>query len=151
VTPPAGSLDEADRLESLIGFFENLDRAGLQRIGEFYAPGAWFKDPFNEVTGVAAIASIFDEMFVRLDEPRFVILARLAQRDQAFLVWELEFRFRGAPVAAAQRIRGASHLHFDADGRVIRHRDYWDAAEELYEKLPLLGIAMRWLKRRVRG
>ena len=28
------------------------------------------------------------------------------------------------------------------------HRDYWDAAEELYEKLPILGGLMRWLKRR---
>jgi steroid Delta-isomerase len=27
------------------------------------------------------------------------------------------------------------------------HRDYWDAAEELYEKLPILGGLMRWLKR----
>jgi hypothetical protein len=27
------------------------------------------------------------------------------------------------------------------------HRDYWDAAEELYEKLPLLGSLMRWWKR----
>ncbi|WP_413888997.1 hypothetical protein [Candidatus Aalborgicola defluviihabitans] len=34
------------------------------------------------------------------------------------------------------------------DGRILDHRDYWDAAEELYEKLPLLGGLMRWLKRR---
>lgn len=27
------------------------------------------------------------------------------------------------------------------------HRDYWDAAEELYEKLPVLGDLMRWLRR----
>jgi hypothetical protein len=27
------------------------------------------------------------------------------------------------------------------------HRDYWDAAEELYEKLPVVGSLMRWLKR----
>jgi hypothetical protein len=27
------------------------------------------------------------------------------------------------------------------------HRDYWDAAEELYEKLPVLGGLMRFLKR----
>jgi len=32
--------------------------------------------------------------------------------------------------------------------RVAVHRDYWDAAEELYEKLPVLGSLMRWLKRR---
>ena len=46
-------------------------------------------------------------------------------------------------------VRGASHLRFATDGRIALHRDYWDAAEELYEKLPLLGALMRWLKRRV--
>jgi hypothetical protein len=34
------------------------------------------------------------------------------------------------------------------DGRVQDHRDYWDAAEELYEKLPVVGGLMRWLKKR---
>jgi len=28
------------------------------------------------------------------------------------------------------------------------HRDYWDAAGELYAKLPLIGAVMRWLRRR---
>ena len=46
-----------------------------------------------------------------------------------------------------QTVRGASHLKFAADGRINFHRDYWDAAEELYEKLPLVGSLMRWLKR----
>jgi steroid delta-isomerase len=32
---------------------------------------------------------------------------------------------------------------------VAYHRDYWDSAEELYEKVPLLGAFMCWLKRRV--
>ncbi|MGA0584669.1 MAG: nuclear transport factor 2 family protein, partial [Castellaniella sp.] len=32
-------------------------------------------------------------------------------------------------------------------GLVSFHRDYWDAAEELYEKLPVLGRLMRWLRK----
>jgi len=44
-------------------------------------------------------------------------------------------------------VRGASHLRFDAAGKVVLHRDYWDAAEELYAKLPVLGGLMRYLKR----
>ncbi|MCA0424309.1 MAG: nuclear transport factor 2 family protein, partial [Proteobacteria bacterium] len=39
-------------------------------------------------------------------------------------------------------------LRLAADGRIAEHRDYWDAAEELYEKLPAIGALMRWLKRR---
>jgi hypothetical protein len=41
-------------------------------------------------------------------------------------------------------------VRFDAAGQVALHRDYWDAAEELYEKIPVLGIMMRALKRAAR-
>ncbi|MFM8557948.1 MAG: hypothetical protein ACKODG_17565, partial [Betaproteobacteria bacterium] len=51
--------------------------------------------------------------------------------------------------ARAQQIRGATWLEFDDEGRVTLHRDYWDAAEELYEKLPVIGSMARWLKRRL--
>ena len=52
----------------------------------------------------------------------------------------------GSERSQAQLIRGASHLKFDQQGRVVWHRDYWDAAEELYEKLPVIGWLMRFLK-----
>jgi hypothetical protein len=36
-------------------------------------------------------------------------------------------------------IHGGSHIRFNARRPRAVHRDYWDAAEELYEKLPVLG------------
>jgi len=36
----------------------------------------------------------------------------------------------------------------DSHNLIVVHRDYWDAAEELYEKLPWVGGLMRWLKRK---
>jgi hypothetical protein len=76
-----------------------------------------------------------------------VVHEAVAQGDQCFLTWDFLFEFR-RHVAGPQVVRGASHLRFDAEGRVVLHRDYWDAAEELYEKLPLVKLLMRWLKRR---
>jgi len=32
---------------------------------------------------------------------------------------------------------------------VTLHRDYWDAANELYAQLPLIGALMRWLRRQL--
>jgi hypothetical protein len=59
------------------------------------------------------------------------------------------FLFRQARLGPTEQcIHGCTHFHFGADGRVTRHRDYWDAAEELYEKLPLVGALMRLLRRR---
>ena len=135
------------RIHRLIALFESLAPADLPRLGEFYTDDASFKDPFNEVRGVSAIRAVFKHIFVNLDEPRFVIHEAVLQGDQCFLSWDFTFRMRRFN-RAPQTIRGASHLHLAADGRVEMHRDYWDAAEELYEKLPGVGALMRWLKRR---
>ncbi|MES2999270.1 MAG: nuclear transport factor 2 family protein [Pseudomonadota bacterium] len=135
-------------LERIASFFESFTRRDLERLGEFYADDAAFKDPFNEVRGLEAIRRIYDHMFETLNEPRFVIKSRMTQGDECWLAWEFTFRFRAWRPQEAQLVRGASHLTLDAQGRIRAHRDYWDAAEEVYEKLPLVGALMRWLKRR---
>jgi steroid Delta-isomerase len=140
--------DSRAALERLIPWFESLTPQSLQRLGDFYAADARFKDPFNEVRGLPAITHIFEHMFVSLHGPRFVVTQQLVDGAQAFLVWEFRFRFKRGDTTTEQVIRGGSHLTLDDDGRVIDHRDYWDAAEELYEKLPLLGTLMRFLKRK---
>jgi hypothetical protein len=96
---------------------------------------------------VAAIQRIFEHMFVSLDGPRFVIRDAIVQGNQCFLSWDFIFRMRRFS-REEQVVRGGSHLRLAADGRISEHRDYWDVAEELYEKLPVLGALMRWLKRR---
>jgi ketosteroid isomerase-like protein len=128
-------------------FFESISPQSAARIDAIYAADAWFKDPFNEVRGVAAIRRIFEHMFVQVEGPRFVVRDVVAQGNDAFLTWDFLFHSRRLG-EREQVIRGASHLKFDADGRISCHRDYWDAAEELYEKLPVLGGLMRLLKRR---
>jgi steroid Delta-isomerase len=93
------------------------------------------------------VAGIFGHMFANLDGPRFEVRDLIVQGDQAFLSWDFVFRMRRFN-REPQRIRGGSHLRFGAEGLITEHRDYWDAAEELYEKLPVLGGLMRWLKKR---
>ncbi|CAG0952592.1 steroid Delta-isomerase [Burkholderiales bacterium] len=132
-------------LDALIAFFENLGRNDLERFADFYAEDAYFKDPFNELRGVAAITQVFAHMFETVEAPRFRITERFPSEGGAMLLWTFHFLMRGRQ----QTITGASHLRFDASGKINFHYDYWDAAEELYEKLPLLGALLRALKRRL--
>jgi steroid Delta-isomerase len=127
-------------IDALIRYFHELTPESLARLPEFYTEDAWFKDPFNEVRGAKAIQRIFAHMFERTVEPRFLVTEKLVDENSAMLVWE--FRY-----GKGQRIRGVSHLRFADDGRVAYHRDYWDAAEELYAKLPVVGAVMRGLRR----
>ena len=133
-------------LQKVILFFENIDVSNVAQLASIYTEEASFKDPFNEVLGIVAITKIFRHMFEQVNAPRFVVTGSVLQGDQAFLTWDFLFRMKRFS-HDEQCIRGATHLRFAADGRVCLHRDYWDAAEELYEKLPVLGSLMRGLKR----
>jgi steroid delta-isomerase len=137
--------------QALIDWFEHLSPETLDRIPQFYAADAEFKDPFNEVRGTDAVAHIFRHMFAQVDAPRFVVGSRFAGDDGVMLLWDFHFRTRGPLAAKAMTARGATHLRFDAEGKIVLHRDYWDAAEELYAKLPLIGCVMRGLQRMARA
>ena len=134
-------------IDALIDFYHGLTPESIARFREFYSDDAYFKDPFNEVRGIEAIERIFSHMFRQVEAPRFVVTERLVDGRGAMLVWEFCFRVRLWGRGETQVMRGVSHLRFADDGRVNYHRDYWDAAEELYMKLPAIGGLMRLLRR----
>jgi hypothetical protein len=141
----------AQALADLVRFFETLSPECVADLSRHYAPEVFFKDPFNEVRGLSEVEAIFRHMYVQLHQPRFVVRDRILQGDQAFLTWDFVFRLRRFDTVTLQTVRGATHIAFNSQGLVTLHRDYWDVAEELYEKLPVLGGLMRWLKRRARS
>jgi ketosteroid isomerase-like protein len=137
-------------LYRVIDFFQSFSADSARTLSQIYTDDVWFKDPFNEVQGLEQVSHIFTHMFEQVDAPRFVVTHSVLQDDQAFLTWDFLFRMRRFS-DDEQCIRGATHVRFASDGRVAYHRDYWDAAEELYEKLPVVGSLMRWLKTRARN
>lgn len=134
-----------------VELFEKLSPARLNDITTLYSPDAFFKDPFNEVNGAGKIRDIFAHMYVALNEPRFEVTSRFGEGQEAFLAWNFIFRFKDTRPQEWQCVRGSTHMRFDADGRICFHRDYWDTSEELYEKIPLLGGLMRWIKKKAGG
>jgi len=137
-------VESVPALVPLLEWYATLSPASLTRIGEFYRQDARFRDPFNAVQGLAAIEAIFAHMFVATQAPRFVITDALGEGARAYARWDFHFALRGRPYV----IHGATRFAFDAQGRVSEHRDYWDPAEELWQKLPLIGGPTAWLRRR---
>ncbi len=142
------TIDTRQATQHLASFFETLSPGSVSQLHTIYDAQATFKDPFNEVQGLPEIERIFRHMYVALDQPHFVITSQLVDGAQAFLTWEFRFRFKRFDTTTLQTVRGGSHVVFNGASLVTMHRDYWDAAEELYEKLPVVGGVMRWLKAR---
>ena len=141
-------MSHRQRFTEIAHYFETLHPQSLAQLKHWYSPQARFKDPFNEVQGLDAIQGVFLHMYASLEKPHFVITEQVVDGHQAFLTWQFKFKFKRFDTSTEQVVLGTTHLVLDDQMRITLHRDYWDAAEELYEKLPWVGGLMRWLKKR---
>ena len=131
--------------EAYVGFFESLDMKSLNNLEAVFSESATFKDPFNAVQGRRAIRRVFEHMFRTTRSPRFRVQDWMCSGQAAFIRWRFTCSLKGRGID----VTGVSHVEFDGSGRVTAHIDYWDAAEGMYERLPLIGGLMRWLRGRL--
>ena len=144
---------DPQRVDALIDMFQTLKPESLSDLDDFYAAQAVFKDPFNAIVGRAAIRDLFAHMFDTLQTPHFVVHDRMLDGTQVFLTWSFYFKVKGIKSTQMQVIEGSSYLRWSMSGdgawTIDLHRDYWDAAQELYEKFPVIGWVLRHLRKRL--
>lgn len=135
----------AEAAESYVAFLEAMTPGELARLEEFCAPEVHFRDPFNDVTGVAGYRRIMAKMFEDVGQPDFVVTGKALAGEHLYLRW----RFAASgPGGRPLRFEGMSAVDFDAAGRVVAHRDFWDAGT-VYEKIPVLRSLIGFVKRRL--
>ena len=133
------------RFSDIAHWFQTLSPETLERVGEIYAQEAEFIDPFNQLAGLASVRAVYQHMFDTLEHPRFVILTKVVDERQAFMTWNFLFECRGQ----VQQISGCTQFKLNDQGLIVLHRDYWDAAQQVYEKIPLLGSVLRMIRRKL--
>ena len=135
-------------LDDYIEYFERLSARSIRLIEKLAEPGMRFKDPFNDVQGLDAFERIFRHMFEHLEKPKFEVQDYAWGQDgqTVYLRWVLRYELRGQK----RRIDGMSEVFFSNGGKVLSHIDHWDAGEQFYERLPLLGGMIRFVKSKLK-
>jgi steroid delta-isomerase len=131
-----------------IRFYETLTPAGLDALSSVVHEEILFRDPFNEVRGLAAYRGILASMFDAAPDISFAVKHCAYDGDVCYLRWDST-----ATVKALGRdpwvVQGMSELTFADDGRILAHIDFWDAASQFYERVPIVGGLIRLIRRRV--
>ena len=129
-------------------FFETLTPNIRSKDFEIiYDKNIHFKDPFNDVIGVHAVYEIFSHMYRNLNEPKFVLNEYVQKENVLYIHWQFNFMFKNEE--KVQSFDGVSRLVLNEQEKIIEHIDYWDAAEHMYGKLPLIGSILRYIKRKI--
>ena len=127
-------------------YLETLSPETLRELSEYVLSDVRFKDPLNDVRGVDSMSRVFRHMFENVQDIRFEV-RHLASDDTICL---MSWRFKGSLSGKPWCFDGTSVVHFTEDGRVSEHIDHWDAAQDLYERLPFIGRLLAFLRRRLR-
>ncbi|MBD3897989.1 nuclear transport factor 2 family protein [Halomonas sp. ML-15] len=141
-------------LEAFCDFYNKLDKTSTNMLPEVYTRDVVFQDPLHRIEGIEALVGYFAQLYANVETCHFEFGTRLRQEDTAFVTWTMTLRHPRLAGGRDYHVEGCSRLRFAAsDGphgeRVCQHRDYFDAGDLLYERLPLLGSVIRQVKRRV--
>ncbi|MFG6178564.1 nuclear transport factor 2 family protein [Halomonas sp. THAF12] len=140
-------------LEAFCAFYNKLDKSCTKNLHKIYTQNVSFVDPLHRIDGLSALERDFAGLYENVTTCRFVFHEQQRLGNVAFVTWTMHLAHRRLARGKEITVEGASRLVFAADGsgRVCHHRDYFDAGELLYERLPLLGSLVRWTKRHAAG
>jgi len=131
-------------IKSYARFFEDLSHTFKEdEFEKVFAKDAIFADPFQRVQGIKAIVAVFRHMYATLKNPRFEIIETIGDDEKGYIRWHFHYNDRS--------FEGVSRVQFDSEGKVLSHIDYWDAASNVYETIPIIGSLLRLIKQRIAG
>lgn len=133
-----------DRFLALFDTFETHAVADASR--KLYAVDAYFNDGFVELEGSEAIADYLARS-AGLSSSLTIDVEELVRTESGVYVrWLMHFTTTGGREVHAP---GISHLRFSPDGRIVYHRDYWDASGALASMVPMVGPILNAVRKRL--
>lgn len=123
--------------------FARLDADSLGGLDAVYATNVEFLDPVRRVQGLAGFKDYLARLYDRIAWSEVTFDQVLWREESAAVFWHM----RLAPRSGGEpwEIPGASYVRFT--DRINFHRDYFDLGRLVYERIPLLGHAVRAVKR----
>lgn len=129
-------------------FFNRLSKDNMGLVDEFYAEDAVFQDPIGVHNGRATIRKYYAYQYENVTSIRFEFGNEIRQGDFLALDWTMYLQHKtlggGKPIV----VTGTSHFKFAGD-KAVYQRDYFDMGEFVYERIPVLGRLIQFIKKKL--
>ncbi|CUB06197.1 nuclear transport factor 2 family protein [Marinomonas fungiae] len=133
-------------IERFKAFYKDVKHPRLDAIGDVYSCQVKFRDPVHQIQGLAELHAYLSDMCESVESGRFEFLDQLVGTDTAYIKWNMYFRH---PKLGNEThvVRGMSQIQFD--DRIYYHEDVYDMGQMIYEHVPVLGWAVKKLRKRL--
>lgn len=130
-------------------FVDNINSLSRDNVSEVlyktYTNGIEFIDPIKGINGLEELTNYFVSLYKSVDHCHFTINNCIANGNHYSIEWEMNLQHQRLAKNKEITLDGASFIRFQ-DSKVCYHRDYYDLGALVYERIPLLGSAVRMVR-----
>lgn len=137
----------SDLLTSFTDFYRQFDQCSLDRLNDLYDEQVVFKDPLHTLQGRRTVQDYFDKLCQDLSRCRFEFTSEVHGNQAVFYRWNMHYQHPRLGGNKPLVLEGGSLIEFS--DKITRHEDFYDMGAMLYEHVPVVGGAIRLLKRRL--
>lgn len=146
----AGSPDEVQAIARFTEFLREWDPETIaDSVRSVYGSDAYFNDTIKEISTNEEIAHYLAESLAATELVRIEVKDVARSGVDYYFRWVMDIKFRNLNNGSWTQSEGMSQIRFDREGKVVMHRDFWDAAGGLFAYMPVVGSLLRWIKGRL--
>lgn len=140
-------MDNSLWLNNFLNMYQELGTDNFDVLRTVYHSDVDFQDPLHHVSGIDALTHYFENIYTQVTSCNFHIEHAFEANNEASVYWTMQFSHKQLNSQKLIEVQGHSHLKA-LDGQVVYHRDYLDVGAMLYEHIPVLGYAIKSIKKR---
>jgi hypothetical protein len=141
-----------DQLPQMIAgvqdLYTNLTAVETADVARVYSNAIVFRDPLHQVEGIEPFCNYLNGLSQNLNYCRFEFIDTTTTANRSWLRWNMHYSHPAIRRGAGLTLEGTSLLQHKND-KVVYQQDYYDMGAMLYEHLPMMGGAIRLLKKRL--
>jgi hypothetical protein len=139
-----GSVQEQQAFAGVQRYFSGMTVDSVRaQTANVYAPQAYLNDTLVSLEGADRIEAYFSHTLERARLLNVEFLERAPVGTDWYVRWRMTVAADGLNGGRDVITYGVTQFRFDADGRVLVHKDFWDSGTGLHEQLPVVGGAVR--------
>lgn len=139
-----GSGEEQRAFAGVQRYFAGMTADSVRELTRsVYAPQAYLNDTLVGLDGPDRIEAYFSHTMERARLLKVEFLERAPAGNDWYVRWRMTVAADGLNGGEEVVTYGVTQFRFDADGRVLIHKDFWDSGTGLHEQLPVVGGVVR--------
>ena len=148
--PPRGSTAEKEAIARFESFLGHLDeKTAREQTERVYGPDAFLNDTLKTIHGSPAIRDYFIKTAQGLENMTVTFDDVAVSGQNYYFRWTMDTRMKHLARGKNVRTIGVTMVRFDSQGRVILHQDFWDSAQGVWDHVPGVGAAIRWIQSKI--